>query len=400
VSGGHGGHPGGSAGDEDAYTLRVLERVRELPRETWDGLLGEESSPFVEHAWLDMLEEAGCVGEDTGWMPAHLSLWKKDRLVAVAPSYVKGNSEGEFVFDWSWADFAHRVGVRYYPKVVVAVPFTPATGDRVLVAPGEDRTTATRLHAGAAREWCKQLGASSVHVLFPREEEASAWEAAGYMRRDGFQFHWFRDGASTFDEYLARFSSKQRNQVKRELRGVREHGITVETLSPERHTRELARTMYAFYASTIDKHGMWGRLYLNERFFELAVERFRDRLAWVVARDDATGQAVGGAFNVVKGRRLYGRYWGAAADVPYLHFVVCYYAGIAFCLERGLDVFEPGAGGEHKRARGFVPTLTRSAHWLADPRLRRALGPWLENERARVRALLEDQGEGGELTES
>jgi uncharacterized protein len=381
------------------YTLRLLERVREVPAAEWDALVGEQSSPFVEHRWLDALEETGCVGDDTGWVPAHLSIWRANKLVAVAPSYVKGNSEGEFVFDWSWADFAHRAGIRYYPKVVVAVPFTPATGDRVLVAPGEDRVELTDIVAKAARQWCQKAKGSSVHVLFPRQAEARAWEHAGYLRRDGFQFHWFRDGAATFDEYLARFSSKRRNQIKRELRAVREAGIVIETLAPEGHTREVARTMHALYASTIDKHGVWGRLYLSERFFETLVERFRDRLAWVVARDVASGSIVAGAFNVAGGGRLYGRYWGTRTDVPFLHFAVCYYAGIAHCVERGIDVFEPGAGGEHKRPRGFVPTLTHSAHWLADARLRAALGPWLERERARVEAIVESGGDERALTE-
>jgi predicted N-acyltransferase len=381
-------------------TLRVLERVRDVPREAWDGLLGDESSPFVEWTWLDALEETRCVGEDTGWLPAHLSLWRGAELVAVAPSYVKGNSEGEFVFDWSWADVAHRMGLRYYPKVVVAVPFTPATGDRVLVKTGLDREQATRLLARAALEWSKRVEASSVHVLFPREVEAAAWEASGYLRRDGFQFHWFRDGAQSFDEYLARFTSKQRNQIKREVRGVQERGIVVETLAPAAHTREIARTMHAFYASTIDKHGVWGRMYLNQAFFEAIVDRFRDRLAWVVATDGRSGQPLAGAFNVVRGTRLYGRYWGARSDVPFLHFAVCYYAGIRHCLERGLDVFEPGAGGEHKRARGFVPTLTRSVHWVADGRLRALLAPWLERERARVQEILQRVTAGGHTADT
>jgi uncharacterized protein len=379
-----------------AYTLRLLQRAREVPATDWDALLGDESSPFVEHRWLDALEETGCVGDETGWLPAHLSIWRSDKLVAVAPSYLKDNSEGEFVFDWSWADFAHRAGIPYYPKVVVAVPFTPATGDRVLVAPGEDRAAITRIVAQAARDWCGRARGSSVHVLFPRHGEAEHWQAGGYLRRHGFQFHWFRQGAATFDDYLARFDSKRRNQIKRELRAVREAGIVVETLAPEQHTREVARTMHELYASTIDKHGVWGRLYLNERFFEAVVERFRDRLAWVLARDAASGRIVAGAFNVIGGRRLYGRYWGARKDVPFLHFAVCYYAGIAHCVERGIDVFEPGAGGEHKRPRGFVPTLTHSAHWLADARLRGALEPWLERERERVVAIVEA---GGSLTE-
>jgi predicted N-acyltransferase len=380
-----------SKGDA-TYTLRVLDRVRDVPRETWDALVGEESSPFVEWDWLDLLEETGCVGADTGWLPAHLSVWRGDALVAVAPSYVKGHSEGEFVFDWGWAEAAERMGVRYYPKVLVAVPFTPATGDRVLVAPGEDRAQATHVLGSAARQWCERIGGGGVHVLFPREAEALAWEETGYLRREGFQFHWFREGATTFDEYLARFTSKQRNQIKRELRGVREAGITLETLPPEAHTRDVARTMHGFYASTIDKHGMWGRMYLSEGFFDAVVERWRHRLAWVVARD-ARGRVVGGAFNVHKGARLYGRYWGASVEVPYLHFAVCYYEGIRHCVEHGIDVFEPGAGGEHKRARGFVPTLTRSVHWLADARMRAALRPWLERERARVKSICDEMTE-------
>ena len=377
------------------YTLRVLDRVRDVDAATWDALVGEEASPFVEHAWLDLLEETGCVGGDTGWTPTHLSLWRGERLVAVAPSYFKENSEGEFVFDWGWADFAQRIRVPYYPKIVVAVPFTPATGDRVLIAPGEDRELLTRIMAQAARQACAEVGASGVHVLFPNENEMHGWERSGYLRREGFQFHWFRKGDAMFEHYLARFSSKQRNQIKRELRGVADQGIEVETLDPDEHTQELARTMYGFYEKTIGKHGMWGRLYLTVSFFQAVIERFRHRLAWVVARDTRTGDVVGGAFNVTKGRRLYGRYWGSRTEMPFLHFVVCYYAGIRYCLERGLDVFEPGAGGEHKRARGFVPTLTCSAHWLEDARLRNALAPWLSAERARIRAIVA----GTDLTE-
>jgi predicted N-acyltransferase len=375
-------------------TLRVLESVRAIPAAQWDALVRDGASPFVEHAWLALLEETGCVGGTTGWTPAHLSIWRGDDLLAVAPAYAKAHSEGEFVFDWSWADFAERSGIAYYPKLVVAVPFTPASGDRVLVAPGEDREALTQVVADAARQLCAHVDASGVHVLFPREDEAGAWASRGYLRREGFQFHWFRHDAATFDDYLARFTSKHRNQIKRELRGVREAGLTVETLPPDAHTAEVARTMYGFYASTIERHGMWGRLYLNESFFVAVAERLRHRLAWVVARDAATGDIVGGAFNMVKGRTLYGRYWGAKADVPFLHFVVCYYAGIRHCLEHGLDVFEPGAGGEHKRPRGFVPTLTHSAHWLADRRLRAALSPWLERERARVRAIVDEGSDG------
>ena len=376
---------------EREYSVRVLERVRDVPRETWDALAraGDDGSPFLEHTWLDGLEQTGCVGPESGWLPAHLTLWRGEKLVAAAPSYVKGNSEGEFVFDWGWAEAAERMGIRYYPKVVLAVPFTPATGERVLVAPGEDRAEATRVVAAAVREWCGRFEGSGVHVLFPPEDEATHWEGSGYLLREGMQLHWRRDGATCFEDYLGRFDSKHRNQMKRELRRVREAGITVETLPPEGHTREIARAMHGFYSSTVDKHGPWGRHYLNERFFDWLVDHFKDRLAWVIARDERTGKPIGGAFNVAKGKRMYGRYWGTPSDVPNLHFVLCYYEGIRWCIERGIDVFEGGAGrDEHKRSRGFEPTMTRSVHWLADGRMRRALGPWLEHERRRIRSFL------------
>ncbi|MGA2447160.1 MAG: GNAT family N-acetyltransferase [Polyangiaceae bacterium] len=384
---------------ESGLTVRMLQSVREVAQPTWDSLVSDDSSPFVEWTWLDALEDSGCVGPGTGWSPAHLSLWRGDDLVAVAPSYVKTHSEGEFVFDWTWAEAAERLRTAYYPKIVVAVPFTPATGDRVLAPPGGARTQAIRTIASVGRELCSHFGASGFHVLFPREAEANAWRAEGYLRRDGVQFHWFRDGARTWDDYLARFPSKKRNRIKRELRDVRECGLEVRTLDPDEITVELARIMYSYYTSTVEKHGMWGRLYLNERFFETIVSRFRHRLAWVVARDRHTGELLGGAFNVVQGRRLYGRYWGASAPggsgIPFLHFAVCYYEGIRTCIERGIDVFEPGAGGEHKLARGFVPTRTYSVHWIRDRRLRAALEPWLEREREHVTAFVEGTQDEG-----
>jgi predicted N-acyltransferase len=360
----------------------MLERVRDVPREAWDALVGEDDSPFVEHTWLDCLEEAGCVRPQAGWLPRHLALYRGDRLVAAAPAYVKGNSEGEFVFDWSWADLAHRLGVDYYPKVVVAVPFTPATGARALVAPGEDRDAVVAAFATALREWVESIDASSIHVLFPRDDEAAAWERAGFLRRAGLQFHWFREGATSFADYLERFNAKRRHQIRREVAQPAKDGVTIETLAPQDVTPAVVRAMHRFYLSTVDKY-FYGRRYLNARFFQLVAERFRDRLAWVVAKKD--GDLVAGAFNVQKGRVLYGRYWGADVELPFLHFNVCYYHGIAHCITYGLDVFEPGAGGEHKLARGFRPTETCSAHWIGNARLRAVLEPHLARERERVK---------------
>jgi predicted N-acyltransferase len=267
------------------------------------------------------------------------------------------------------------------------VPFTPVTGARALVAPDEDLREMVRLLASAALGFARKIEASSVHVLFPSTEEAALWEACGFMPRAGFQYHWFRDGAATFEDYVCRFKSKRRNQVRREASQAAKDGLRIETIDASRITPPDVADMYRFYTSTVDKH-FYGNRYLNRRFFDLVAERFTDRLAWVFARD-ASGAALAGAFNVQKGKRLYGRYWGADVDRPFLHFDVCYYHGVRECLARGLDVFEPGAGGEHKRARGFVPTMTHSLHHVFDARLRSILEPHVARERERVTQIVE-----------
>ncbi len=370
--------------------LSVVGRVRDVPREAWDALAAPDPSPFVEWTWLDCLEEAGCVGKKSGWVPMHLVLRRKGRIVALAPAYAKTNSEGEFVYDWSWADLSHRLGVPYYPKIVLAVPFTPATGGRLLTAPGEDRARLAVAMGDAARMLAREAEASGVHVLFPPRDEATLWQEAGFALRYGVQFHYRRNGARTFDDYLAHLPSKRRTQVRRECAQPAKDGVTIETLAPPDLTPTVVRAMYELYTRNVDKH-FYGRRYLNSRFFELVAERFADRLAWVVARRE--GQIVAGAFNVTKGARLYGRYWGSFVDLPFLHFNVCYYHGVRDCLAKGLDVFEPGAGGEHKKVRGFDPAITYSAHWIAHPRLRALLRSFLERERAAVEAYVARGGQ-------
>jgi uncharacterized protein len=375
-------------------TLRILSRIREIEQANWDALAVPSGSPFVEWTWLDCLEEAGCVGPKTGWLPHHLTVFEGETLIAAAPAYLKSNSEGEFVFDWSWAELARRLGVRYYPKLVVAVPFTPATGDRLLVAPGHDRAELARALADAARELARELPLSGAHVLFPREDEARAWWEAGMMRRSGVQYHWANRGWSTWEEFLSSFNAKRRHQLRREAAQPEKDGVTIETLPSGAYTPDMADTMHELYTTTVDKFA-WGRRYLTSHFFRLVAERFTHRLAWVVARRG--GEIIAGAFNVKKGDRLYGRYWGAREDVPFLHFNVCYYHGVRQCIDEHLAVFEPGAGGEHKRARGFAPTLTHSAHWLRDPRMGEVIGDFLAREGRAVRAYL--RGEGPEPDE-
>jgi predicted N-acyltransferase len=370
-------------------TLHVHARVSEIPKETWDACVGEDS-PFMEHTWLECFEDAGCVGGDesaedhaVGWQPAHLALHSGKELVAVAPAYLKTNSEGEFVFDWSWADLARRIGLRYYPKLLVASPFSPVTGARVLVSPAwrGKKNEAIAAMAGAARQLSEEMKLSSAHALFLRDDEAATWERAGYSRRSSVQYHWFNDGYKTFDDWVATFKSKKRNQIRREAAQPSKDGVRIATLKPEEITPEIVRAMFGFYLTTVDKF-MWGRRYLNRRFFELVAERFAHRLAWVVAFQG--DEPIAGAFNLEKGDRLYGRYWGATTELPFLHFNVCYYHGIRHCIERGLKVFEPGAGGEHKLARGFRPTTMHSAHYVHNARFRSVIDDFLVREREAI----------------
>jgi len=358
--------------------LELGEGVRNVPAGEWNALVGD-GSPFLEWEWLASLEEAGCVGPATGWGPRPLLLRSGGRLVAACPLYVKGHSEGEFVFDWGWADAAERAGIAYYPKLLVGVPFTPVTGARLLTAPGEDRATRAGQLATALAELCAGNGLSSAHVNFCRDDEREALLAAGFLPRLGYQYHWRNAGFGAFEDWVGALRSKRRNQVRREQRALDEQGVVIERLVGDEIPDALFGPMFDVYRTTI-VHNPWGRQYLNERFFELLAERFRSRLCFVVAR--VGGEIVGGTVNVQKGDALYGRYWGALRPLRHLHFNVCYYAGIAHCIERGLGRFEPGAGGEYKQLRGFDATPTWSFHWLADERLRHAVERFLERERA------------------
>lgn len=365
--------------------LRVLDGVRAVPEAAWNALVGEGAAPFADWRWLAALEETGCVAPGRGWLPRPLALYRGNDLVAACPLYVKGNSEGEFVFDWAWADASERMGQPYYPKLVVGIPFTPATGPRVLLAPGEDLGTTVALFAEGARRFADAIDASGIHVLFPPEDEVRFWLDAdqGFLHRLGSQYHWTNHAYASWEEYLARFNAKRRHQIRREWSEVEKRGIRIATLGPDELTPSMVETMFRFYASTVDKFH-WGRRYLTLPFFQRVAQTFADRLAWVVARDPR-GAPIAGAFNVRGGNRLYGRYWGATEEVPFLHFDVCYYHGIRDAIAQGLEAFEPGAGGEHKHPRGFLPTLTHSAHWLRHPRLAGAVAAFLDQERDAVR---------------
>jgi hypothetical protein len=343
---------------------------------------------FLQPELLSLLESSGCATAERGWAPAHVIVEEGGDPVALLPAYVKGHSEGEFVFDWAWADAHERLGFPYYPKLLVGVPFTPATGPRVLTPPGVERARSLTLAARALPALAERLDVSSVHVNFLTEDEARVFVAEGFVERHGVQLHWERRGARSLEEFLARFDSKRRNQWRREVRRVAEAGVTIRRLEPHELDEARMAFVHRCYRATVDAH-VYGRPYLNERFFQdLAASSLRDRVVVLIA--ERGGEAVAMTFNLLgegpRGRILYGRYWGAVEHVPFLHFVLGYAALVEEAIALGVDVIEPGAGGEHKQARGFDPALTRSVHWVREPRLRRAIEDHLRRERASIDA--------------
>ena len=367
----------------DAVHVRVVRSLSELSVNDWDALLTDEDSPFVRYHWLQSLEEAGCVSEQTGWQPQHITIWRKEKLIAAAPAYLKFHSEGEFVFDHAWASAAESRGISYYPKLLVSVPFTPTTGGRLLVHPEERRDLLAPILAGAIRAACEKLDLSSAHVLFPLERDMNVLHEAGFAERYGIQNHWHNHSFTSYDDYLMTFNSKRRHQLKREKREVEKAGIVTTTYRGEFLTPAILDHMFEFYLATVEKFRPWTRQYLNRDFFEMVNKRMPNSVEVVLASEN--GKNIGGALNILgTNGTLYGRYWGAIEERPFLHFHVCYYHSIEDCINRGIQVFEPGAGGAHKIPRGFRPTVTRSAHHIRSPRFRLAVERFLAAEREAV----------------
>lgn len=358
--------------------------MADVPREAWDALLPPEGPPFLEWTFLDVLERSGCAAPEKGWGPAHLTLWRGTTLVAAAPAYLKSHSMGEFFYnDFRWPAVAAQLGARYFPKLVVAVPFGPATGPRVLVAPGEDVSELRAALLGGAAELAQAQGWSSVNGLFLSDAERPAWTAAGYAPGAGLQFHWTNRGYRTFDDFLARFNAKRRHMVRSERAQAAKDGTTIRTLSGAGLTPAVLSFASRCYDQTVEQHA-WNAPHLNEAFFLAMGERFSHRAEVVLAEEG--GRPIAAAFNLRGERRLYGRQWGAVEDRRFLHFNVCYYHSIERGIADGLEAFEPGAGGEHKMPRGFEPTLVHSAHWFAEPRLRAVLSTHLRREVAAYEA--------------
>ncbi|GHG90335.1 hypothetical protein GCM10012319_50510 [Comamonas sp. KCTC 72670] len=361
--------------------------MTDAPADGWDALAGPDAPPFVRHAWLAAMEESGSATEETGWAPHHLTLWRGPKLVAAAPAYLKFHSMGEYIYDFGWADAAARLGVEYYPKLVVGGPLSPATVPRFLIAPSEDVPTLRRLLLAAAAESAQEAGCSSVHILYPTGDEADFLEAEGLARRITLQFHWKNPGYGSYDDYLARFDSKRRNQLKRERGAAATQGITLRTVRGEALSPAHAQRAYGFYTATCERHA-WGQIQLTPDFFARVFRTLPDAVEMVEAvRGD---QVIAGAFNLATAERLYGRYWGAFEEHPFLHFHVCLYHSVEDCIRTGRKVFEPGAGGEHKVSRGFEPTAVHSAHLIFDRTLDGAVRGFLRREHARLAPAVEE----------
>jgi len=338
--------------------------------------LAAGGGPFLRHEFISALERSGSACEDTGWQPFHLVVQRRGSVCAAMPLYLKSHSWGEFVFDHAWAEAFHRAGRSYYPKLVCGVPFTPVTGARLLAAGNTDAGRMQRLLADTAKDLCQQLGASSLHVLFPPESQLPAMEAAGLLTRKDCQYHWHNREYGDFDDFLAGFRSARRKKLRRERRRVREAGVIFRVIAGNELDDELLDEIFRMHAITFMRRGQ--APYLNHRCFRLLRDALGDRMIVVMA--EKSSEPIACAVSFRDDNTLYGRYWGAVEDYHSLHFETCFYQGIEYCIREGLQRFEPGAQGEHKLRRGFDPTVTWSAHWIADRAFAAAIGDYLQRE--------------------
>jgi predicted N-acyltransferase len=365
-----------------ALTLQTLSSLSQLPAADWCALLGSEH-PFLRHDFLLGLERTGCTTADSGWQPFHLLLREGDTVVAAAPAYLKAHSYGEYVFDWSWADAWRRMGLAYYPKLLTAIPFTPATGPRLLYHPGYEPAELWHSLLAGVQQLCQRRGLSSWHVLFPERDTAAQLEQQGLHTRHQVQFHWFNRGYSDFDDFLNTFSSRKRKGLRRERRRVEEQGIALRTLMGPQIRAEDWATFYRFYQATYAKRSGHGG-YLSREFFTEVAAGMGEQVVMVLA--SRAGRDVAGALYFRSEDTLFGRYWGCVEELDCLHFEACYYRGIDFCIEHGLAHFDPGAQGEHKIQRGFEPIQTVSSHWIAEPALAEAVGQFTREEKPHIEA--------------
>ncbi|MHC2297739.1 GNAT family N-acetyltransferase [Rhizobium mongolense] len=371
----------------DELSIRVERSFTAISPESWSRLSGTSKegkalayNPFLSHAFLSALEESGSATAQTGWLGHHLLLEDRGELIGALPGYLKSHSQGEYVFDHGWADAFERAGGRYYPKLQCSIPFTPATGPRLLVAEGLERRPIQNAVAEGLKEVVRRLGVSSAHVTFVPEDEIGVFETDGYLHRTDQQFHFINEGYANHEEFVETLASRKRKALRKERRTALENGISIDWLTGSDLTERIWDQFFAFYMDTGGRK--WGRPYLTRKFYSLIGERMPEDVLLVMAKRN--GRYIAGAINFIGGDTLYGRHWGCVEDHPFLHFEVCYHQAIDFALAKGLKRVEAGAQGEHKLARGYLPVTTHSAHYVAHAGLRRAIADYLEREREDV----------------
>jgi hypothetical protein len=360
------------------YSLAWINKISEVPQAEWDALALPLKTPFFEWDWLNNMETSGSATAKAGWLPNHLTVWRDRHLIAAAPLYLKGHSYGEFVFDQQWADLAQRLGVSYYPKLLGMSPFTPAEGYRFLIAPGEDEDEIVEMMLDEIDHFCDRNRISGCHFLYVDPEWRPVLERHGFTTWLHHSFIWSNLGFQSFDDYLNVFNANQRRNIKRERKAVEKAGLTVKTFTGEDIPNSLFSLMYTYYADTCDKFGWWGSKYLTRRFFEQLQPHYRHRVVFVAAYSEQDPrQPMGMSFCLTKGDRLYGRYWGSQQDIDCLHFDACYYTPIEWAIANGIQTFDPGAGGRHKKRRGFPATPNHSLHRFYDKRLSQILRSYI-----------------------
>jgi len=367
--------------------VRIVTSINEIPKQHWNALQLEQN-PFLDHAFLSALESHNCLLK-WGWQTRFICLYEQHHLIAALPMYLKDNSYGEFVFDFAWADAYARNGLHYYPKLVVAIPYTPATGPRLLMHKDHASTALRTELMDAGLNYAKSIKVSSLHYLFTTQSETQQLEQSGLLRRTGCQFHWHNNDYTCFEDFLSTLSSKKRKQIRKERRDVRASGLEIELLHGNQTQSHHWDIFYDFYSSTFARKS--GYATLTRDFFEALSQSMPEQVILVLAKH--SGEYVAGTFNLLGGNTLYGRHWGCSQTFSGLHFELCYYQLIDYCINNNIQRFEAGAQGEHKLSRGFLPTPTWSAHWLAHPEFNQVIAEFLEHEHKGMQNYMDVLGE-------
>ena len=361
--------------------VHFLKKISDIEKQEWDAVV-DSDYPFLEYNFLNALETSTCVSEETGWSPFHLIVRNKNEVTAVMPLYIKTDSQGEFIFDWSWADAYYRNGLNYYPKLVSSIPFTPAAGPRLSIKQGYKRKEIFELVNQSIKNISDELDISSMHILLPEVSELEEFIEADFSLRTSYSFHWFNNEYEIFDDFLSDLTSRQRKNIKKERQKIDAQGIKIERVRGKDISEEMIVCFYDFYQVTYLKRGMGG--YLNLEFFKDVIKLMPESILLVMAKN-LEGDYVAAALNFYDSKKLYGRYWGCLAEYDSLHFETCYYQGIEFCIENNLSRFDPGVQGEHKIKRGFLPIETYSAHWIKDIRFKKAIDDFLHQETTNIK---------------